>query len=239
SGEQMAELFSEYPQAIANARFIAEQCNVELPLHKPLFPSVGLKPGETAFCRVWKLCFAGATRHYRPLTEPVISRLGYELEVIEKLGFSPYFLVVHDIVRFAHSRDIPILARGSAADSLVAYVLDITQVDPLAHNLLFERFLNPSRAEFELPDIDLDLCWRRRDEVLHYVYERYGRDHVATVGTHITFRLRSAWREVAKALGIAPERISYVASRLPYLASVEDLRAPFQGFEDEQGSGIG
>src|SRR5207248_11495517 len=140
-----------------------------------------------------------------------------------------------DIVRFAYSRDIPILARGSAADSLVAYVLGITQVDPLAHDLLFERFLNPSRTEFELPDIDLDLCWRRRDEVLHYVYERYGRDHVAIVGTHITFRLRSAWREMAKVMGITPERISRVAARLPYLA-VTDIAGDMldELDEDEQ-----
>src|SRR5207237_3206533 len=117
----------------------------------------------------------------------------------------------------AHSRDIPIMARGSAANSLVAYVLGITQVDPLQKDLLFERFLNPSRAEFEMPDIDLDLCWRRRDEVLHYIYEQYGRDHVATVGTHITFRLRSAWREMAKVMDINPERISRIGQTLPHL----------------------
>src|SRR5207248_2597326 len=127
-----------------------------------------------------------------------------------------------DIVRFAYSRDIPILARGSAADSLVAYVLGITQVDPLAHDLLFERFLNPSRTEFELPDIDLDLCWRRRDEVLHYVYEQYGRDHVAIVGTHITFKSRSAWREMAKVFGVASNRITYVGRRLPHMTTIED-----------------
>src|SRR5262249_10851729 len=144
TAEQMAELFQKYPQAIANTQFIAEQCNVELPLHKPLFPSVPVgagssasptsplsmgtrpaplltQPNETPFSRLWKLCFAGATRRYRPLTGQVISRLKYELEVIESLGFSAYFLVVHDIAHFAHSRDIPIMARGSAANSLVAY----------------------------------------------------------------------------------------------------------------------
>ena len=224
SPEEMAALFKDYPQAIANTRFIAEECNVELPLHKPLFPSVTLRrQKETPFSRLWKLCFAGATRHYKPLTGDVLSRLKHELEIIESLRFCEYFLVVYDIVRFAHSRHIPIMARGSAANSLVAYVLGITQVDPLQHDLLFERFLNPSRAEFELPDIDLDLCWRRRDEVLHYVYEHYGRDHVAIVGTHITFRLRSAWREMAKALGISPERINRVAQKLPHLFSAEDL----------------
>ncbi len=224
SAEEMVELFSAYPQgaqAIANTQFIADQCNLELPLHKPLFPSVDLQGSETPFSRLWKLCFAGATRRYRPLTQDVIARLKYELEVIESLGFSPYFLVVYDIVHFAHSRDIPIMARGSAADSLVAYVLGITQIDPLQHDLLFERFLSRERAEFELPDIDLDLCWRRRDEVLHYVYERYGRDHAAIVGTHITFRLRSAWREMAKAMGVTPGRISYIANRLSHISQQE------------------
>jgi DNA polymerase-3 subunit alpha len=222
SDEEMARLFTGYPQALANSHFIADQCNLELPVGKPLFPSVEIPSNETPYSRLWKLCFAGATRRYRPLTGPPIARLKYELEVIDALGFCPYFLVVHDIVRFAHSRDIPIMARGSAANSLVAYVLDITQVDPLQHDLLFERFLNPSRAEFEMPDIDLDLCWRRRDEVLRYVYERFGRDHVAIVGTYITFRQRSAWREMAKALGISPERINRVAGRLHHAVSPEE-----------------
>jgi DNA polymerase III alpha subunit len=171
--DEMAHLFAEYPQALANTNFIAEQCNLELPLHKALFPTVVLRDGETPFSKLWKLGFAGATRRYRPLTQDVISRLKYELEIIESLGFSPYFLVVYDIVHFAHSHGIPIMARGSAANSLVAYVLGITQVDPIEKDLLFERFLNPSRAAFEMPDIDLDLCWRRRDEVLHYIYQRH------------------------------------------------------------------
>jgi DNA-directed DNA polymerase III PolC len=222
SGEEMASLFPEYPQALANTSFIAEQCDLELPLHRAIFPSVELRSGETPFSKLWKLCFAGATRRYRPLTREVIARLTYELEIIEALGFSPYFLIVHDIVHFAHSRDIPIMARGSAANSLVAYVLTITQVDPLEKELLFERFLNPSRAEFEMPDIDLDLCWRRRDEVLHYIYERHGQDHVATVGTHITFRLRSAWREMAKVMGVSAERSSYIANRLQHTMEWEE-----------------
>jgi DNA polymerase-3 subunit alpha len=139
------------------------------------------------------------------------------------------------------------MARGSAANSLVAYVLDITQVDPLANDLLFERFLSPSRAEFELPDIDLDLCWRRRDEVLHYVYRKYGADHVAIVGTHITFRLRSAWREMAKALQIPLHRINRIAAHLPHLPA-EDLdglldedegrRTKDEGWTSEDGDSI-
>jgi DNA polymerase-3 subunit alpha len=231
SPDEMASLFAEYPQAVANTQYIADQCNIELPLHKPLFPSVDLQSGETPFSRLWKLCFAGATRRYRPLTEQVIARLKHELEIIEALGFSPYFLVVYDIVHFAHSQDIPIMARGSAANSLVANVLGITQVDPLVHDLLFERFLNTSRAEFEMPDIDLDLCWRRRDEVLHYIYQRYGRAHVATVGTHITFRLRSAWREMAKVMGVSADRMAYIANRLPHV--FESQQGPDGEGEDD------
>jgi DNA polymerase-3 subunit alpha len=212
--EQMADLFRDYPQAIANTHFIAEQCNVELPINRPLLPTVGLRGAETAYSRLWKLAFAGATRRYRPLTEPVTARLKHELEIIEGLGFSAYFLAVYEITRFAHARDIPTMARGSAGSSLVAYALGITQVDPLAHELLFERFLNPARAEFSMPDIDLDLCWRRRDEVLRFVYEQFGRDHVAIVGTHITFRPRSAWREMAKVYGVSKHRTGYIASRL-------------------------
>jgi DNA-directed DNA polymerase III PolC len=232
SPDEMVSLFAEYPQALANTQYIADQCNLDLPLHKPLFPSVDLQSGETPFSRLWKLCFAGATRRYRPLTETVISRLKHELEVIEALGFSPYFLVVYDIVHFAHSQDIPIMARGSAANSLVAYVLGITQVEPLQKDLLFERFLNTSRAEFEMPDIDLDLCWRRRDEVLHYIYQRYGRDHVATVGTHITFRLRSAWREMAKVMGVSADRMAYIANRLPHVFEAQQR-------QDGEGGGGG
>lgn len=228
--EDMARLFANYPQAIANTQYIADQCNLELSLHKPLFPSVELGKGETPFSRLWKLCFAGATRRYRPLTEQVITRLKYELEIIETLGFSPYFLVVYDIVHFAHSQDIPIMARGSAANSMAAYVLRITQVDPLQKDLLFERFLNPSRAEFEMPDIDLDVCWRRRDEVLHYIYKQYGREHVATVGTHITFRLRSAWREMAKVMGVSAGRIGYIANRMPHV---------FEAQEEQEGGDVG
>jgi DNA-directed DNA polymerase III PolC len=253
SDEEMAQLFSDYPQALANSHFLAEQCNVELPIGKPLFPSVEIPSNETPYSRLWKLCFAGATRRYRPLVGPVIARLKYELEVIDRLGFCPYFLVVHDIVRFAHSRDIPIMARGSAANSLVAYVLGITQIDPLQHDLLFERFLNPSRAEFEMPDIDLDLCWRRRDEVLHYVYERFGRDHAGIVGTYITFRQRSAWREMSRALGISAERINRVASRLHHAVSPEEaldgsddlpvlrgiVEAPLEGQDDYDSTSAG
>jgi DNA-directed DNA polymerase III PolC len=229
SAEQMADLFRDYPQAIANTHFIAGECNVELPTNKPLLPTIGLRGAETAYSRLWKLAFAGATRRYRPLTEPVTARLKHELEIIERLGFSAYFLAVYEITRFAHARDIPTMARGSAASSLVAYVLGISQVDPLAHDLLFERFLNTERAEFEMPDIDIDLCWRRRDEVLRFVYDNFGHGNVAIVGTHITFRPRSAWREAAKVFGVGKHRTSYIASRLNDVVDILPGEEPLDG----------
>lgn len=247
SGDDMTKLFAAYPQAIANSSYIADHCNVDLPLYKAVFPPIALGKNETPFARLWKRCFAGAIRHYPVLNEKIISRLKYEIEIIESLGFSPYFLVVHSIVRFAHSQGIPIIARGSVANSLVSYVLGISQVEPLEKDLLFERFLNPSRSEFEMPDIDLDICWRRRDEVLHFIHRTFGRDQVAMIGTHITFRERSAWREMSKVMGVSSGRQSYIANRLShsfedqayqgdgsYEADAEEIQTPSIDFSPEQ-----
>jgi DNA polymerase III subunit alpha len=222
SPAQMERLFGDYPQALANTRFIARRCDVELPLGPLRFPGFSLPSGETAFSQLWKTAFAGATRLYRPLTAAVTARLQRELAVIEEQGFAPYFLIVHDIVRWTRRQGIPVLGRGSAGDSLVAYVLGITQVDPLAHGLYFERFLNPERPA--PPDIDLDLCWRRRDEVLTYVYDTYGADHVAMIGTHISFKLRSAWRDVAKAHGVPPDGVAALAGR-PWGYNLDEAQA--------------
>ncbi|HUS17075.1 MAG TPA: DNA polymerase III subunit alpha [Chloroflexia bacterium] len=208
---QMERLFAAYPQALANTRFIARRCDLTLPLGGPRFPGITLKTGDTAFSQLYKFAFAGATRLYRPLTAAVTARLQQELEVISELGFAPYFLIVCELVRWCRRQDIPVLGRGSAADSLVAYVLGITAVDPLAHGLYFERFLNADRAE--PPDIDLDLCWRRRDEVLTYVYETYGHEQVALIGTHVTFRLRGAWRDVARAHGRTDDEVRALVNR--------------------------
>ena len=221
SPAQMETLFADYPQALANAHFLARRCDLELPIGQRRFPGITLRAGETAFSRLWKIAFAGATRRYRPLTAEVTARLQTELQVIAELDFAPYFLIVWDIARWARRHGIPILGRGSAADSLVAYVLGITQVDPLQHGLYFERFLNAERPD--PPDIDLDLCWRRRDEVLNYVYETYGRDRVAMIGTHICFKLRSAWRDVARAHGLPPAALDALAGR-PFGYGLDEAR---------------
>ena len=212
--EQMERAYGAWPETLETLAWVAEECNLELSLGKPLFPEFLLPEGETAFSMLWKQTFEGLRSRYQPLTPSVLDRAHHELGVIYELGFAPYFLIVADIVRFAKSRDIPAVGRGSAANSLVAYALGITRVDPFRYNLYFERFLNRSRRD--CPDIDLDLCWRGRDEVLDYVYERYGAGQVAMISTINTFQARAAVRETAKALGFTEQEIGPVTRVLPH-----------------------
>jgi len=223
---EMRALFSDLPAALENTERIADACNVELPLGQTEFPRFPLPEGESAFSYLWKLCFEGARERYRPLTPRVTERLTYELSVIEERNLAAYFLVVWDIVRFCREQEIPCVGRGSAADSLVSYALGITHGCPIQHDLYFERFLNRERKG--APDIDLDLCWRRRDEVLDYVYRKYGGDRVAMICTYSTFCARSALREVAKAFGLPAPEIRRLAKALPHygsLARLEEERA--------------
>jgi len=212
--EEMARRFAGFPEALANTVHIAERCQVDFPIGKPIFPDFKLPTGETAYSALLKASFRGACRRYRPLSAGVLERLRAELEVIDRLGFSAYFLVVADIARFARRRRIPMVGRGSAANSIVSYALGITDVDPIRYNLFFERFLNPERNS--PPDIDLDFSWRRRDEVLEYVYRTYGRDRVAMICTYVTFTARLAFREIAKAMGLPEREISRFTRILPY-----------------------
>ncbi len=211
---QMLRLFQRYPEAYDNAARIAARCNLDLGLGKLLFPAYPLPPGETAFSLLWKRCFEGAAERYRPLTAEVTARLERELKVVEQLGFAEYFLAVRDIVEFALSRGIYYSGRGSAGNSIVSYVLRITDADPIANELLFERFLNPSRHE--MPDVDIDFCSARRDEVIQYIYERFGHDRVAMVATVNTVRAPSAVRIVSRAFGFTPEEINALSRRVPW-----------------------
>jgi DNA-directed DNA polymerase III PolC len=222
TGGEMTCLFHDLPEALKNVAALARECNVEFDLGKPVFPLFDVPEGETHYSYLCKLCFEGAARLYKPLTRTVMKRLSYELEVIDKLGFSPYFLIVWDIVRFARENRIPSVGRGSAADSIISYVLGITPVDPIKYNLYFERFLNLERAD--PPDIDIDFCWRRRRKVLRYVYEKYGYDKVAMIGTYYRFSFRSAIREIARVMGVPEGKISAFTKRLPYFSvrSVEE-----------------
>lgn len=212
--EHIERVYGAWPETLDTLAWVEEECNLELSLGRPLFPDFPLPGGETAFSWLWKQAFEGLRRRYHPLTPKILDRAHHELDVISELGFAPYFLIVSDIVRFAKSRDIPAVGRGSAANSLIAYALGITRADPFRHNLYFERFLNRSRRD--CPDIDLDLCWRGRDQVLDYVYERYGADRVAMICTINTFQARAAVRETAKALGFTEREIGHVTRVIPH-----------------------
>lgn len=211
---EMARRFQAYPQALRNTLQIAERCNYQLPLGKTHFPIPTMPPGETADSLLRKKAFAGASERYRQLTPQIQGRLDHELTIIQQCGFAALFLIMEEIIRFTRQQGIPFSSRGSAASSLVAYCLGITTPDPLKLNLYFERFLNPARAT--PPDIDTDLCSKRRDEVLDFVMRHFGKEKVAMVGTINRFRERSALRECAKALGLPASRIKELTERLPY-----------------------
>jgi error-prone DNA polymerase len=230
----MTKLFRDYPQAVENTLLIAERCRLRLPLGEYRFPTFPLPPKRTAASYLRHLCQQGARERYGGIPPAVHTRLEHELGIIEQLGFCEYFLVVWDIVNFARRSGIRCAGRGSAADSLVAYLLGITAVDPTQHGLLFERFLNPERKG--MPDIDLDFDSQRRDEVLHYVYQTYSTDHVAMIGTVNTISSRSALREVAKAMGLPKAEIDRLARFLPRvradqmeqaIANLPELRGEF------------
>jgi DNA-directed DNA polymerase III PolC len=207
--------------ALANNVALAERCRLELELGTPIFPRAPVPEGETGSGYLLRLGRAGIERRYngsgpgtRALRRRASRRLERELGLIERLGFTDYFLLVADIVEFARGRGIPTVGRGSGAGSIVAYCLGITNVDPIRYGLYFERFLHPARRD--CPDLDIDLCWKRRDEVIEHVYATYGTDRVAMISTHATLGARSAFRETAKALGVSNARVNQLARRIPH-----------------------
>ncbi len=220
---EMQKLFPDHPEMLRATLDVAERCNLELTLNKTIFPEFPVPEGESAFSYLWKLCFAGAQRRYRPLRPEVLSRLTHELGVIEKLHLAPYFLLVWEIVEEAKRSGIPAVARGSAASSMVTYCLGISCVCPLRWGLYFERFLNEQRGD--CPDIDIDICGARRDELLDYVYEHWGAEHVAMIGSFITMHARLAVREVAKVFGVPPGEVDRFTKRLPHRPVREILQA--------------
>jgi DNA polymerase III alpha subunit len=223
SADEMARAFADHPEALRATLEIAERCNLTLPLGRTIFPEFPTPAGETPFSYLWKLCFEGARRRYQPLRPEVLARLTHELEVIEKLHLAPYFLLVWDIVEEARRRGIPAVARGSAASSMVTYCLGISRVCPLRWGLYFERFLNQQRGD--IPDIDLDICGARRDELLDYVYQRWGQEHVAMIASFVTMHARLAIREVAKVFGLSPAEVNHFTRRLPHRPVREILDA--------------
>ena len=210
----MAERMPNFPHALESTQEIATRCQLELPLGVLHFPKVPLTAGMTGSDMLRQKAQAGAIKYYGQITTELQARLDHELSVIGEYGYISLFLIMEEILNFARQKGIPFSSRGSAASSLVAHCLGITSPDPLRLNLYFERFLNPARAT--PPDIDTDLCSRRRDEVIRFVYQRFGEDRVATICTINRFRSRSALREVSKAYGLPPEEVSLLADSLPY-----------------------
>lgn len=214
SSEAITTAFADLPAALENTQVIAERCQFDLPIGVRHFPQIPLPAGTTPDDLLRDKAFSGARRLYGELSPEIETKLSYELEVIRSLGFEPIFLIMEEVLRFARSAGVPVSSRGSAASSLVAHCLGITAPDPIRLNLYFERFLNPARVT--PPDIDTDLCSRRRDLVIQHVVDTYGHDRVAMVGTVNRFRPRSALGEAAKAYGLPAEEIRRLTAQLPY-----------------------
>ncbi len=210
--EELSARFAAYPQALDGVREIAARCGPALPDGHTIWPALALGDDATPDAALRRLAQAGLTERYTDPTPAIQARLDRELAAIVRHGFAPLFLLVAEITRYARDREIPYSTRGSVANALTAYCVGITTVDPIAHDLLFERFLNPERAN--LPDIDLDFCSRRRDEVLTYVRDRFGADRVALVATVSTLRPKSAVRETAKAYGIDDATVEELTSKV-------------------------
>ncbi len=220
SPEEMKELFQDVPEAVENTRKIAEKCNLDFTFDKFHLPKYDLPEGEDDNHYVKKLTEEGLRKKLGgTIPETYQERLVMELEMIRKMGFSSYFLIVWDFIHYAKSRDIPVgPGRGSAAGSLVAFGLDITDIDPIKYGLLFERFLNPERIS--MPDIDVDFCMDRRGEVIDYVTNKYGKDHVAQIITFGTMQARAAIRDVGRAMNIPYSDVDKVAKLVPFLPKI-------------------
>jgi error-prone DNA polymerase len=213
SPDEMLQWFREQPRAVFNSVAIAERCQFRLGKLHNEFPDFPLPPGETPFSYLYKLVHEGVQRRYQPVTSEVSVQIAHELGVIEKLGLAGYFLIVWDMVRFAREHHILVQGRGSAANSAVCYALGITSVDPVGLKLLFERFLSEERDE--PPDIDLDTpSGDQRELLIQYIYERYGREHAGMVAEVITYRARSAVRDIGKALGLSLDQVDALAKSL-------------------------
>lgn len=221
SSQEMLAAFRDYPEAIANTLEIAERCNLELTFGRPQLPEFTPPAGLSSEAYLRRLCEEGLQERYGENSTLVRNRLEYELSVILDTGFTDYFLLVFDVIRFARMRGIAVgPGRGSAAGSIVAYVLHITNVDPIRHGLSFERFLNPERVT--MPDMDLDFADDRRDEVINYVTEKYGRERVAQIITFGTLKPRAAVRDVGRVLGMPYGDVDRVAKLVPPMTNSLD-----------------
>jgi DNA polymerase III subunit alpha len=211
---EMAVDFADYPDALRRSLEVAERCNVELELGRVLLPQFPTPDGRDAFDYLVELCEAGLARRYETVTPELTERLQFELKTVREMGFADYFLIVWDFIHFAKTHGISVgPGRGSAAGSLAAYCLEITDVDPMRYGLLFERFLNPARKD--LPDMDIDFSVAGRDRVINYVAEKYGRDRVAQIITFSTMMARAAVRDAGRVLEVPYGTVDKVAKTIP------------------------
>ena len=214
SPEEMARLFPYALEALENTHKIAERCHVEIEFGVTKLPKYDVPDGLTSWEYLNKLCYEGLEQRYHPVTEELKKRLDYELSTIKNMGYVDYFLIVWDFIKYARDNDIMVgPGRGSAAGSLVAYTLGITQLDPIRYDLLFERFLNPERVS--MPDIDVDFCFERRQEVIDYVRRKYGDDCVVQIVTFGTLAARGVIRDVGRVLDMPYAQVDTIAKMIP------------------------
>ena len=214
SPQEMAELFSYAPEAIANTQKIADRCNVEIEFGVTKLPKFDVPAPYTSWEYLNKLCYEGLEERYSENLDALKERLEYELNVIKTMGYVDYFLIVWDFIKFARDHDIMVgPGRGSAAGSLVSYTLGITKLDPIKYELLFERFLNPERVS--MPDIDVDFCFERRQEVIDYVVEKYGKDRVVQIVTFGTMAARGVIRDVGRVMDLPYAQCDAIAKMIP------------------------
>ena len=214
SPEEMERLFPYAPEALENTHKIAQRCHVEIEFGVTKLPKFDVPEGYTSWEYLNELCFKGLEERYQPVTEELKERLNYELSTIRNMGYVDYFLIVWDFIKYARDHDIMVgPGRGSAAGSLVAYTLGITQLDPIRYDLLFERFLNPERVS--MPDIDVDFCFERRQEVIDYVRRKYGDDCVVQIVTFGTLAARGVIRDVGRVMDLPYAQVDTIAKMIP------------------------
>jgi len=226
---EMTQLFKDYPKAISNTVAIAQKCDVNLDFSRYRFPDFPLPEGKSSDTYLEKLCCQKLQEKNGYANPEAETRLTQELKLIRKLGLSGYFLIVWDIMDYARRNGIPAQGRGSAANSMVAYILGITKVDPIRNKLFLGRFLNEEMSS--IPDIDIDVSTNHREKLIQYVYEKYGQEHTAMVCTYVTFQARNAIRDVGKVLGMPPHLIDRMAKSVSAY-SAEDMKQDLASIEE-------
>ncbi|WIV13531.1 DNA polymerase III subunit alpha [Proteiniborus sp. MB09-C3] len=238
SYEEMNTLFGSFDDAISNTVKIAERCNVELDFNTLHLPEFSAPEGLTNQEYLRKLCYEGLKVRYKNIDQELVDRLEYEIKTIENMGYVDYFLIVWDFIKYAKDNGIMVgPGRGSAAGSLVSYTLGIIDIDPIKHGLIFERFLNPERVS--MPDIDIDFCYERREEVIEYVISKYGVDRVAQIATFGTMAARGAIRDVGRAINMSYGEVDFIAKQIPMAIgmtidkAMEINKKLYESYEDD------